>query len=104
VVASFVGVGASDEPVAAEVVVVAVGVEQMPADDEDGVADGDGGFAVSHPASKPPVLSGKVGVATLAGGGGALGKDLAEPTAAAGRAPGSLLASGDVGAGADSSP
>ena len=45
VVASFVGVGAAGEPVAAEVVVVAVVGEQVPADDEDRVADGDGGFA-----------------------------------------------------------
>ena len=47
VVASLVGVGASGEPVAAEVVVVAVVGEQVPADDEDRVADGDGGFAVA---------------------------------------------------------
>jgi hypothetical protein len=46
------------------------------------VADGDGGFAVSHPSSEPPVLGGEVGLATLAGCGGALGKDLAEPSAA----------------------
>ena len=46
--ASFVGVGAPGEPVAAEVVVVAVVGEQVPADDQDRVADGDGGFAVSH--------------------------------------------------------
>ncbi len=52
VVASFVGVGAAGEPVAAEVVVVAVVGEEVPADNEDRVADSDDGFAVTHAASE----------------------------------------------------
>ena len=62
-VASFVGVGAAGEPVAAEVVVVAVVGEQVPADDQDRVADGDGGFLAPDASGEPPELGGQVGVA-----------------------------------------
>jgi hypothetical protein len=68
------------------------------------VADGDGGFAVSHSSAESPVLGGEVGLATLAGCCGALGEDLAEPAAAVGGATGSLFAAGNVVAGADPSP
>jgi len=63
VVASLVGVGSPDEPVAAEVVVVAVVAQQVPADDKDGVSDGDGGLAAADASLEPPELCREVGVA-----------------------------------------
>ena len=62
-VASFVGVGAAQEPVAAEVLVVAVVGEQVPADDQDRVPDSDGCLLVADASLEPPELGGEVGVA-----------------------------------------
>jgi hypothetical protein len=50
------GVASSGEVVAAEVVVVAVVGEQMPADDQDGVADRDGGFLLAYASGQSPLL------------------------------------------------
>ena len=55
-VAVAVGVGSSGEVVAAEVVVVGVVGEEVPADDEDRVADGDGGLLLADPAGETPEL------------------------------------------------
>jgi hypothetical protein len=62
VVASFVGVGASDEPVTSEVVVVAVVGEQVPGDHRDRVPDCDRGLALADATGEPPVLGRGVGV------------------------------------------
>ncbi len=53
---AVVGVGGPFEIVAAEVVVVTVIGEEVPADDEDGVADSDGGFLLADAAGETPVL------------------------------------------------
>ena len=96
VVAVFVLVGSAYEPVAAEVLVVAVVGEDVPADDEDGVADRDGGFLVADATLEPPELGGKVGVTGLRRAEGALVEDLAEPTIAISGFPGSSFPAGDV--------
>src|SRR3954465_1375815 len=77
-VASPVGVAAG-EVVPAEVVVVAVVGEQVPADDQDGVGDGDGRLFLADSAGQPPEPGGPVGVAGLCRGPGALGEDAAQP-------------------------
>jgi hypothetical protein len=59
---------AAGEVVRSEVVVVAVVGEQVPANDEDGVADSDGGLLLADPPGQPPELSGKVGVPGMRGG------------------------------------
>src|SRR5829696_5931825 len=53
----------SDEEVAAKVVVVAVAIQQVPADHQDGVAHGDRGLLLADASGQPPELSGQVGVA-----------------------------------------
>src|SRR5215207_803357 len=83
-VALAVGVRSSLEVVAAEVVVVGVFGEEMPADDEDGVADGDRGLFLADPSSETPELRCKVGVAGAGGRPGALHEDVAEPYVAVG--------------------
>src|SRR5918998_3217718 len=82
-VALAVGV-ASGEVVPTQVGVVAVGGEQLPADDQDGVAHGDGGLLLADPSGQPPELGGQVGVAGAGGGPGALGEDVEQPHVAAG--------------------
>jgi len=77
VVALAVGVVSAGEVVAAEVVVVAVLGEEVPADHEDGVPDCDGGLLLSYAAGEPPELGGQVGVAGPGCGPGALGEDVA---------------------------
>src|ERR1039458_786973 len=67
------GVTASGEVVATEVVVVAVVGEQVPGDDQDGVADGDGCSFLAEAFGEAPELCGEVGVATSGGGPSALG-------------------------------
>ena len=69
-VASFVGVGAAQEPVAAEVLVVAVFAEQVPADHQDRVPDGDGGLLVTDASLEPSELGGEVGVTGVGRGDG----------------------------------
>jgi hypothetical protein len=68
VVAVPVGVGAACEVVAAKVVVVAVVGEQVPADDQDRVADGDRSLLLADAAGEPPELGRQVGVAAAGGG------------------------------------
>lgn len=62
-VASMVRVVAVGEVVAAEVLVVGVLGEEVPADDQDRVGDGDGGFLLADPAGETPELGRQVGVA-----------------------------------------
>src|ERR671913_557047 len=50
------------DPFTAKVGVVAVVGEQVPADDEDRVADGNSRFAFPDPSGEPPVLGSEVGV------------------------------------------
>jgi len=69
-VALAVGFGSSGEVVAAEVVVVVVvGVvgEQMPADDQDRVGDGDGGFLLADAAGESPELRAQVAPTATSG-------------------------------------
>src|SRR6266542_7147936 len=63
-----VGVAAAGEPVAAEVVVVAVAFEQVPGDHQDRVAHRDRGLLLADPAGQPPELGGQVGVAAAGRG------------------------------------
>src|SRR3954453_23615833 len=58
-VALAVGVAAG-EGVPAEAVVVAVVGQQVPGDDQDGVADGDGALLLADPAGQSPELGGQV--------------------------------------------
>ena len=69
-VALAVGVAAG-EVVPAEVVVVAVVGEQVPADHQDGVGDGDGGLLLADPPGETPELGRQVGVAGARGSPGA---------------------------------
>src|SRR5437763_3091746 len=57
------GVSSTGEVVAAEVLVIALAAEEMPADDQDGVADRDRRFLLADATDQPPVLGGQVGVA-----------------------------------------
>src|SRR3954449_12940460 len=95
---------AAGEVVAAEVVVVAVVGQQLPADDQDGVADGEGCLLLADPAGQPPELCREIGVAGAGGGPGALGEDVAQPYVAGGGLARSRLAAGDVGARAHPRP
>src|SRR3954453_11109054 len=74
-VALAVGV-ASGEVVPAEVVVVGVVDQQVPADDQDGVADGDGSLLLADAPGQAPELGGQVGVPGAGSGPGALGEDV----------------------------
>src|SRR3954470_18129178 len=98
-----VGVAAG-EVVPAEVVVVAVVGQQVPGDDQDGVADGDGGLLLADPAGQSPELGGQVGVAGAGGGPGALGEDVLQPDIAVGGLARAAFAAGDVVARADPGP
>src|SRR5829696_1858288 len=103
-VALAVGARSSLEVVAAEVVVVGVFGEEMPADDEDGVADGDRGLFLADPSSETPELRCKVGVAGAGGRPGALHEDVAEPYVAVGGLAGTAFSAGDVVAGCHPRP
>src|SRR3954471_12729152 len=94
-VALAVGVAAG-EVVAAEVVVVAVVGQQVPADDQDGVTDGDGGLLLADPAGQSPEPGGQVGVVGAGGGPGALGEDVEQPDIAVGGLARAAFAAGDV--------
>src|SRR3954463_5987394 len=102
-VALPVGVAAG-EVVPAEVVVVALVGQQMPADDQDGVADGDGGLLLADPPGQSPELSGQVGVTGVRRGPGALGEDVEQPDVAVGGLARAAFAAGDVVARADPGP
>ncbi len=91
-----VGVAPSGEVVAAEVVVVGVFGEQVPADHEDRVADGDGCLLLADPTGETPVLDRQVGVAGPGGRPGALGEHVAESHVALGGPARLALAAGDV--------
>jgi hypothetical protein len=78
-VAPLVGVGASGEPVAAEVFVVAVLGEEMPADDEDRVADRDGGPCCSRCVVGAARTGGEVGVFGVRRGDCRFVENLPEP-------------------------
>ncbi len=67
VVAAFVVVGSAGEPVGSEVLVVVFVGEDVPADDEDGVADCDGGFLFADASGEPPELGWEVGVSAFGG-------------------------------------
>ncbi len=91
------------EPVAAEVLVVAVVGEYVPADDEDGMADGDGGFW--WPMRRVAARTGRRGRCRGFGGAHAHWlEDLAEPSVALCGFTGSLFAAGDVVPGAHPGP
>jgi len=81
-VSGTVGVGSASEVVAAQILVVAVVGEQVPADDQDGVAYGDGRLLLADPPGQAPELGREVSVAGMGGGPGALRKDVAEPDVA----------------------
>ena len=103
-VLATVGVAAAGEVVAAEVVVVGVVGEEVPGDDQDGVADGDGGLLLADPSGEPPELGGEVGVARAGGRPGALVEDLAEPPVALVGLSRTAFAAGDVVAWAQPGP
>ena len=79
-----VGVDSPSEVVAAQILVVAVVGEQVPADDQDGVAYGDGRLLLADPPGQAPELGREVSVAGVGGGPGALRKDVAQPDVALG--------------------
>lgn len=60
-----VGVRAAGEVVAADVVVVAGGGEQVPADHQDGVTDCEGCLLLSDASGQAPELRGQVGIASV---------------------------------------
>src|SRR3954451_23356881 len=94
-VAMAVGV-APGEVVPAEIGVVAAVGEQVPAGDQDGVADGYGGLLLADPVGQPPELGRQVGVPGAGGGPGALGEDAGQPHVAVGGLARVALAAGNV--------
>src|SRR3954454_21903955 len=68
----------------------------MPADDQDGVSDGDGGLLLPDPPGQPPELGREVGVAGAGGGPGALGEDVEQPDVAVGGLARAAFPAGDV--------
>src|SRR3954449_408523 len=76
----------------------------MPADDQDGVGDGDGGLLLPDPPGQPPELGREVGVAGTGRGPGALGEDVEQPDVAVGGLARAAFAAGDVVARADPGP
>src|SRR3954467_2084312 len=68
----------------------------MPADDQDGVGDGDGGLLLPDPPGQPPELGGEVGVGGACGGPGALGEDVEQPDVAVGGFARAAFPAGDV--------
>ena len=95
---------AADEEVAAKVGIVAVVGQQVPGNDQDRVADGDGRLLLADPAGEPPELGRQVGVAAAGRGPGALDQNVPEPEVAFGGPAGSALAAGDVVARAAARP
>jgi hypothetical protein len=63
-----------DEEVAAKVVVVAVAIQQVSADHQDGVAHGDRGLLLADAPGQPSELGSQVGVAASGSGPGARGQ------------------------------
>src|SRR3954447_19698604 len=68
----------------------------MPADDQDGVGDGDGGLLLPDPSGQPPELGREVGVAGTRRGPGALGEDVEQPDVAVGGLARAAFPTGDV--------
>src|SRR6266702_4351537 len=95
---------ALDEEVPAKLGIVAVAVQQVPGDHQDGVADCAGGLLLADASGQPPELGGQVGVAAVGGGPGALGQHVGQPAVALGGLAGAAFAAGDVVAGAASRP
>src|SRR5262249_43879503 len=96
--------GALVEVVGAEVGVDLAGGEQVVGDDQDAVADGDGGPLGAPPRRQPPVLGAQVGLRGAAGALGRLGQRGPQPGVGPAGAPALALAGALVGAGAQPGP
>src|SRR3954453_14337616 len=76
----------------------------MPADDQDGGGDGDGGLLLPDPPGQLPELGREVGVAGAGGGPGALDEDVEQPHIALGGLARAAFTAGDVVARGDPGP
>src|SRR3990170_5743044 len=92
------------EVVAAEIRIVGVIGQQVPGDDEDGVADRDGRLLLADATGEAPGLGPEVRPAAARRGPGALGQDVAEPDVATARPARVAAATGDVVPGTAPSP
>src|SRR3954447_11113125 len=68
----------------------------MPADDQDGVGDGDGGLLLPDPPGQLPELGREAGGAGTGRGGGAVGEDVEQPHIALGGLARAAFRTGDV--------